>query len=165
MPVGWHAANVANENDGGPMKRAADPTLSIYRTIDDAPQSEISTYPLGGTRSRARRLEPALKDASYAHMRVAEPATEPLPTTFKWIARLPAHLRPYELLRQHPRVANALAADWGDPQAFHARLDDLLVDKRGNRRGFPDDVCVELLALRSYVRLMCLEQPRLRTRA
>ena len=83
-------------------------------------------------------------------MRKGEPVSEPLPGTFRWIARLPKEVRPLQLLRDYPRVANTLAANWSDAAAFRASLYDLLIDKRGNRRGFTGSVVAELLRLRSY---------------
>jgi len=131
--------------------------MSIYRTIDEAPITDFSVQRVKARRARYQTFGAAhpLSEASHKHLRRAQPACEPLPGTFKWIARLPRHVRPIELLRQFPRVANALATNWNDPQAFRACLYDLLVDKRGNRSGFPDEVVSELLALRSYVDSSC----------
>ena len=39
---------------------------------------------------------------------------------------------------------------WQDPNSLRRYLDDLLVDKRGNRQGFPLDILRELFALRAY---------------
>ena len=133
---------------------------SIYRTVDEGPVSEFSIHPKFG-RSTRRGAEPSPPpEATYQDLRVANPNTEPLPITFKWIARLPANVRPLQLLRQHPRIANTLAANWVDPAAFRACLYDLLVDKRGNRRGFPAVVRGELLALHQYMERCCPRSPR-----
>jgi hypothetical protein len=43
-----------------------------------------------------------------------------------------------------------MAAMWPDPNSFRRYMDDLLVDKRGNRQGFPVDVLRELFELRAY---------------
>jgi hypothetical protein len=82
---------------------------------------------------------------------------KPLPTdralqgsTIEWLLKLPASLRPRELCDRYPRAANAVAAAWhGSERA--AVLDDLLSDRRGNRRGFPPEVKSELQALRYAV--------------
>ena len=68
-----------------------------------------------------------------------------LPRTFRWLARLPREARPMELSRLFPRIANLLAAHWAEPDATHVYLDDLLVDRRGGRQGFPTIVNAELL--------------------
>jgi hypothetical protein len=125
--------------------------MSVYRTFDDGPPTEFSVQ-----RAAVKRKRPSAPSAerpleeTQRQQRKAAPATEPLPVTFKWIARLPREVRPIALLRQFPRVANALATSWPEPEAFRSCLYDLLVDKRGNRKGFPEDVVAELLALRAH---------------
>jgi len=61
-----------------------------------------------------------------------------------WIAGLPVNIRPTVLMDKFPRIANVLAATWGDSKAFGVYMESLLTDKRGNRRGFPADVTREL---------------------
>lgn len=63
---------------------------------------------------------------------------------------LPAGLRMLATRRQYPYVLNRIAAAWGRPRAFAATLDELLVDRRGGRLGFPPDVRDELLALQRH---------------
>ena len=81
---------------------------------------------------------------------LAAPANQPFPATFKWIAALPREVRPLELLKQYPRIANMLAQAWHDPSAFREYMFDLLIDRRGGRQGFPQAVRSELLRLRTY---------------
>jgi len=38
---------------------------------------------------------------------------------------------------------------WREPDIFRAYLEDLLIDRRGNRQGFPKAIRQELLALRA----------------
>jgi hypothetical protein len=83
-------------------------------------------------------------------LRKAQPYDEPLSGTIKWVARLPAQVRPLELLKQFPRIANVLARAWSDAAEFQRQMEELLVDRRGNRSGFPVEVYDELLALRDY---------------
>ena len=59
-------------------------------------------------------------------------------------------VQPRSLLYKFPRIANLMAAMWPDPNSFRRYMDDLLVDKRGNRQGFPVDVLRELFELRAY---------------
>ena len=52
-------------------------------------------------------------------------------------ATLPYAFR-LSLTRQHfPHVLNRIAAEWEVPRRFLALMDDLLIDRRGNREGFP----------------------------
>jgi hypothetical protein len=132
--------------------------MSIYRTFDDGPLTELSVQQVNVKRVREAQAAPpkSLSEAAYARMRKVQPAAKVLPATCAWAARLPRHVRPIELLRQYPRVANTLAASWTEPRAFRACLYELLVDRRGNRRGFPERVLAELLALRAYFESTCL---------
>jgi len=54
-------------------------------------------------------------------------------------------------LRVYPRIANRLALACNDPQAIRDVLNDVLIDRRGGRRGFPPSVLSELLKFRSMV--------------
>jgi hypothetical protein len=67
-----------------------------------------------------------------------------------WLLRLPPKLRPMALADQFPRVANRLARDWSDAFLREFCFEDLLVDRRGGRRGFPPEVKDELLRLQRF---------------
>jgi hypothetical protein len=76
---------------------------------------------------------------------------EPLgPDTIKWLAQLPGGTRPRELPVAFTRIANRVARVWGDPAACLACFDDLLIDQRGTRRGFPMSIALELATLKDY---------------
>lgn len=79
-----------------------------------------------------------------------QPLGEPLPATARWAANLPGNIQPLALLQQFPRIANALARVWQDDLDSRLYLDDLLIDRRGGRRGFPPDVHHDLMLLRDY---------------
>ena len=66
----------------------------------------------------------------------------------QWAASLDAVAAPYRLMAQYPRIANRIANAWNDGQACLIILDELLVDRRGGRKGFPEAVRGELLRLR-----------------
>ena len=54
-------------------------------------------------------------------------------------------------LEQHfPRLVTEILAAWGSPACF-AKLQDLLVDTRGGRTGFPEDVYSDLSLLLTLV--------------
>jgi hypothetical protein len=67
-----------------------------------------------------------------------------------WAVTLPPRMRPIELLRQYPRVANRVALCWKDRLLMSALFDDLLMDKRGGRKGFPPEVAAELKRLHQF---------------
>lgn len=71
-------------------------------------------------------------------------------STFKWMASLPAKSRPYELAKQFPRIANRLAEAWDRPQMCERYLDELILDSRGDRKGFPPGIAAEVTALKAH---------------
>lgn len=70
--------------------------------------------------------------------------------TLAWMARLPREVQPRTLAHRYARIANQLAALWKTGHLFDAYLDDLLVDRRGNRQGFPAEIAAELKKLARY---------------
>jgi hypothetical protein len=83
-------------------------------------------------------------------LRRAAPANTLFANTVHWILALPLAYRPLRLSRQFPRIANQLHLTWNDPASCRAYFEDLLLDRRGNRKGFPLDVLLELEELQSY---------------
>jgi len=79
-----------------------------------------------------------------------QPLNQLLPATAKWAASLPAGVQPLALLQRLPRIANAIARLWRDNVALTAYLDELLVDRRGGRRGLPPEIQNELMTLRQF---------------
>ena len=129
--------------------------MSVYRKLDEGVPSEIHVNDLSRRRptitlpDKPERAAPSAENDSR-FLRKAAPANEPFAATFKWIAVLPREVRPLTLLQQFPRIANALARAWSDPTAFRAYMFELLIDRRGGRKGFPEKVRTELLALRAH---------------
>ena len=98
-------------------------------------------------------------DASAANRE--QQAGEPLAhDTLQWLAGLPENVRPGVLPVRFPRIANALARRWGSGTACRAYLDDLLIDKRGTRRGLPDEVADELATLKDYFETVLYPVPQ-----
>lgn len=91
-----------------------------------------------------------------AHGATDHPAREPqpeealLPATSSWLDTLPEDVRPVALAAAYPRIANRLCVLWRRVARCEEYLDDLLVDRRGGRAGFPLPVATELTALRGY---------------
>ena len=90
------------------------------------------------------------KPAWGALQRRARPHNAALTTTLVWANRLPDSVKPTALLRHFPRIANHIAASWRDPAVLNRYLQSLLLDERGNRRGFPSEVQEELVQLRAF---------------
>jgi hypothetical protein len=128
--------------------------MSIYQKFDEAPATESFVYPVKRQKVVRAPVSPN-PDASVAEevqrrKRKGTPANEVLKSTFKWAAALPPKVRPLALMRRFPRIANQLAAVWSETPSIRSYLDGLLVDDRGHRQGFPQDVLSELLSLRLY---------------
>ena len=70
-----------------------------------------------------------------------------------WLLALPPTLRPQNLSVLFPRITNALAEAWHEPQQCQAALDKLLCDGRMGRKGFPFLVRDELIALRNWTQI------------
>ena len=119
--------------------------MSIYRRTERfAPSDdrvEQESRPAGA---------PTAPAADWESRRKTEPTNGLLKPTFAWASTLPIEVQPRSLLYKFPRIANLLAAMWPDPNSFRRYIDDLLVDKRGNRQGFPVDVLRELFELRAH---------------
>ncbi len=68
--------------------------------------------------------------------------------TIAWLLSLPPSRRPHTLCERYPRVANALAAVWTQPQAREEFIAGLGINRPGGRMGFPIEVQRELDELR-----------------
>jgi uncharacterized protein len=60
-------------------------------------------------------------------------------------------LYPMQLADAHPRIIERIVALWQQGPALEAYLDDLLIDHRGDRQGFPPEIILEILALKNHV--------------
>jgi hypothetical protein len=89
--------------------------------------------------------------ADWSTVRKAHPLDQILPATRRWVESLPASVQPIQTMRTYPRIANRIASAWRDPQTAQPVIDDLLIDRRGGRQGFPPAVKMELLRLRSLL--------------
>jgi hypothetical protein len=69
-----------------------------------------------------------------------------------FLSSLEQSVRPYQLAVRFPRIVNNLARLWQQPGELDRYLDDLLVDTRGNRQGFPLRILTELVALKEHSR-------------
>jgi hypothetical protein len=128
--------------------------MSIYQKFDQGPSSESFVCPVKRQKV-VRAPAPPKPDALLAEeaqrrKRKGTPANELLKPTYNWAAALPRKAQPLALMQRFPRIANQLAAVWSETPSLRSYLDGLLVDDRGHRQGFPQDVLSELLSLRLY---------------
>jgi hypothetical protein len=130
-------------------------TVSVYRKFDAMrlPSNDVyarrepsSKQPEGSVTSP----QDSSREEEYKRRRKAQPVNVPLLRTLDWVARVPPSVKPTALLRQYARIANVIAATWDDPNSFRSYVDCLFRNDRGNRKGLPPDVLLELQALREY---------------
>jgi hypothetical protein len=161
------ACNLLDESAGrlGPEALTYHVTLvldmSVYRTLDEGIPSEVNVNDLSRRRDASGAIkepapkitlppQPVFAENDSQFLRKAAPSNEPFPATFKWMAALPRNVRPVALLQRYPRIANIMARAWGDPVMFREYMFELLIDRRGGRQGFPENIRAELLRLRTY---------------
>jgi len=70
--------------------------------------------------------------------------------TIKWLATLPAYIRPLKTGQLYPRIVNRIGDLWSQCEYTRLHFQSLLIDRRGDREGFPSEVQAELEALQQY---------------
>ena len=84
------------------------------------------------------------------YRRAPEKAETLKQTTMHWLAALPTPVRPKHLPIKFVRIANGLSDSWHDPARCSEYFQELLIDRRGGRHGFPNEVGTELAVLQDY---------------
>jgi len=64
--------------------------------------------------------------------------------THAWLRGIPNGMHPKQLCRHYPRIANRIATQWADVPVVDRLLTDLMVDRRGDRMGFPPRIRQEI---------------------
>ena len=103
---------------------------------------------LDTTGAREAPKDEEQKDWRWA--RTFKPPVPLLDTTVAWMARLPPEVRPVDLARCYPRIANRFCEVWARQDECDRYFDSLMVDRRGRRQGFPASVAQELANLRKH---------------
>lgn len=67
-----------------------------------------------------------------------------------WLNELPDTVRPKRTCGRFPRIVNRLAVLWNNPERCSGYFDELLLDRRGDRQGFPMEIAFELAALKNF---------------
>jgi len=79
----------------------------------------------------------------------SKPASIGLPAV-RWLADLPEQVRPGQTAARFPHIANMLCTRWTTPVACRAYFEELVLDSRGDRQGFPPEIARELAALKDF---------------
>jgi hypothetical protein len=125
---------------------------SIYRPKHSVivPEADVAHRAQGNTSPDDLRRATSVDQPDWVSRRKAQPADVLLPSTQRWLHSLPDESRPQALARQFPRLANLIAANWGNTRDCSAFIYSLLRDERGGRRGFPPEVMEDIINLRMY---------------
>ena len=67
-----------------------------------------------------------------------------------WFASLPTTVQPVLLAERYARICNRMAERWQHPDLMIPYFDDLLMDGRGGRQGFPMMIAIEIASLKEY---------------
>ena len=127
--------------------------MSVYQGWK--PQQEYPKPEIAREEKRDAVSPPtANEDPPPAHLRKARPVLTLLPRTIAWMDSLPEDFRPNVLAIKYARIANNFALMWQSPDECHRYFDNLLIDRRGKRKGFPVDVLHDIQRLqRLYLTL------------
>lgn len=100
----------------------------------------------------AAPVSKAVRNDDWARLRQSAGAAshELSGEAFAWLSKLPKEKRPNHLARQFPRIVNQLAGLWKRPLRCELYLDNLALDLRGGRRGFPAEIAAEIVMLKDY---------------
>ena len=124
--------------------------MNGYPLLTPVQRNPVVDTPVGDRHYPRKPPPPQPASASFAHMRKHRPVLVLLPRTRIWMASLPPRVRPSCLATQYARIANLLCAVWDNPPECRQYLNDLLIDRRGGRKGFPRPVERELQLLSLY---------------
>ena len=78
-------------------------------------------------------------------------ATRDKPVLDAWLKSVPQHVRPNALAGIYPRIVMKIIRLWKDEAGLRAYFDDLTIDRRGGRSGFPPKVADEIARLQNFI--------------
>jgi hypothetical protein len=87
----------------------------------------------------AADLNPSPAEAAFKAMRRAQENGDTQLTTEgqALLSSLDEAVRPQELAARYPRIVNQIARQWRTPTVMDRYFQELLMDTRGSRQGFP----------------------------
>ena len=110
-----------------------------------------TNVPSTNTDPQAVSLEPSTVSEWHALRRAIDVKESRLrERTFKWLATLPATVRPMATARQYARIVNRIGDLWAHCEFTRLYFQSLLIDRRQGREGFPGVVRDELEVLQQY---------------
>ncbi len=122
---------------------------SVLRPKEVADQAVTSRFARNAAVTRLPTL-PGKAGSEFSQMRKQAPVNIVLPTGRRWMEMLPPEVRPVRLAERYARLVNLISYEWSNPATFGKLLAELLIDGRGGRIGFPDEIVRELHVLRDH---------------
>lgn len=98
---------------------------------------------------KSATADPGAPNRAAASDRPSSPEPLGIPAQ-RLFASLPYAYRLAATRQRFPHVLNRIATEWNAPSRFLGLMDDLLLDRRGGRQGFPFESVLELTNLREY---------------
>jgi hypothetical protein len=100
----------------------------------------------------AAEINPPPAETAFNNLRRAsDPGDTQLTTEAQaLLSTLEDAFKPKELAARYPRIVNKIAREWRQPTSLDPYFQDLLMDTRGNRQGFPLKIVMELSTLREH---------------
>lgn len=145
LDVGRHHRRIANKLSALWKQHAAGEayfdTLLRDRPADHPPLAPKILAELTALRKYRATLDVDGKARSRSELRAS---------TLEWIEQLPHRCRPLAIPRQFPHIANRLCEIWKRPVVCDNYFNELAIDRRGGRMGFPMEVVTEIGLLREY---------------
>jgi hypothetical protein len=111
---------------------------------------DLTGYGYRRTESTTRRISSDAATSATPASTVGESTSELSAEAMRLIASLGTRVSLRELAGKYPRVLNRIAAVWHRPAEADRCFDELLLDSRRTRQGFPQSVVYEIASLRHY---------------
>lgn len=135
---------------------AVNPSTQAISGVENKEAITFTPIPLNQMVDEQRFLEEgdAIRSGVVSRQRMMR--TPPLPdealsvVAEKLMQTLPSDLSVPHLAKKYPRVLNRVADAWAQPERCREVLNDLLLDERGGRLGFPFEIMRELTGLQEY---------------
>ena len=86
----------------------------------------------------------------YSHQRLTSGKADLAAEAVAFVASLPTELAPARLASDFPHVLNRVATLWRRPRQLDSYFQELLMDNRGGRCGFPLPVALEIASLKEH---------------
>jgi hypothetical protein len=145
--VNWRCPSLTTEFHDSTLH----PNRDLHCAIQDNNLEARSAMNLTGYGRPVRvKKEESVAPTPYAPNRPLVPSPELTGEALRLLVKVDRWVTLRELPENFPRVLNRLAVVWGRPSEADRCFEELLMNSRANRQGFPLAVVSELTALRHF---------------